>query len=653
MPNAEQRPPARLSLEQIRKQAKDLLRAYRAGDETARKLVAAAMPHPAARSFSLTDAQFVIARESGFDSWTHLKRHIEESWHSRLAPYQTFAADLAAIYGTDDPAALARIHEFLGRTPTVEQIRAQLVRRLGIAAGGSEGDGTLSLDDAKLFVARFCGLTTWADLESTVTRPPSRRRPIHGVSMTPPFYRIQWQDNSIEPRPPLSAEGWEHIFAVMRENRITGLRAGPLISNEILARVTELDFVTALDLSESGRVTDEGLRHVANMPRLEVLNLSGCDITDQGLAVLRHLPALREFYLWHHHGISDTGLAHLASCEQLERIDLLGSTTGDGVIRALAGKDRLRHFKSGNLLTDSGLALLRHLPFFRAWRGGATEMRLMSFDAQPSYLLLRGSISDAGLRSLAQLEGVFALNLDDSNLGISAAGVRVLAALPHLEWLGFDANDANMGAIAELPHLRMLMCQDTGASDDGFVALSRSRTLEYLWGRRCYGLTGRGFSAIARMPSLRGLSVSCKNVDDGALAHLPELPSLVEFMPMDVPDDGFRHVGRCERLEAVWCMYCRDTGDAATAHLAGLPRLKTYYAGQTHITDRSLEILSKMETLERIILSACPALTNAGIAKLASLPRLSELGLEYLAGISRDVLGSVPARVRVTFETWG
>src|SRR5215831_4729901 len=105
-------------------------------------------------------------------------------------------------------------------------------------------------------------------------------------------------------------------------------------------------------------------------------------------------------------------------------------------------------------------------------------------------------------------------------------------------WNGsFDADDETMGAIAELPRLRMLMCQDTGTSDDGFLALSRSRTLEYLWGRRCYGLTGRGFSAIARMPALRGLSVSCKNVDDGALARLPEFPSLVEVMPMDVPNN--------------------------------------------------------------------------------------------------------------------
>src|SRR5947208_1779486 len=93
MSNAEPRLPARLSLEQLRKKAKDLLRAYHAGEESARKLAAEAMPHSAVRPFSLADAQFVIARESGFDSWTQLKRHIEESWRSRIAPYERFAAD--------------------------------------------------------------------------------------------------------------------------------------------------------------------------------------------------------------------------------------------------------------------------------------------------------------------------------------------------------------------------------------------------------------------------------------------------------------------------------------------------------------------------------------------------------------------------------
>ena len=100
-----------------------------------------------------------------------------------------------------------------------------------------------------------------------------------------------------------------------------------------------------------------------------------------------------------------------------------------------------------------------------------------------------------------------------------------------------------------------------------------------------------------------------------ALATLPRFPALTDLMPMDVLDDGFRHVGRCENLEGLWCMYCRDTTDAATEHIAGLTKLKTYYAGQTKITDRSLEILSRMPSLESLEFWNCGGITNAGVAR--------------------------------------
>ena len=108
-----------------------------------------------------------------------------------------------------------------------------------------------------------------------------------------------------------------------------------------------------------------------------------------------------------------------------------------------------------------------------------------------------------------------------------------------------------MADIAALPRLRFLMCQDTSSGDEGFVALSSSRSIEHIWGRRCYNLQRRGFMALADMPALRYLSVSCKNVDDTGLSALPRFPALAELMPMDVPDEGYRHIGQCSRLESL------------------------------------------------------------------------------------------------------
>ena len=75
----------RIDLEQSRKQAKDLLKAFRAGDASVLDKVRwnhprfRGMPDGAIRegSFRLADAQLVVARLHGFESWPRLLRHIE------------------------------------------------------------------------------------------------------------------------------------------------------------------------------------------------------------------------------------------------------------------------------------------------------------------------------------------------------------------------------------------------------------------------------------------------------------------------------------------------------------------------------------------------------------------------------------------------
>src|ERR1051325_5931561 len=66
--------PARPSLEQLRKRAKELLRDVRDAEPSA--LARFRVHLSASGGATLADAQFVIAREHGFASWTKLKRHV-------------------------------------------------------------------------------------------------------------------------------------------------------------------------------------------------------------------------------------------------------------------------------------------------------------------------------------------------------------------------------------------------------------------------------------------------------------------------------------------------------------------------------------------------------------------------------------------------
>jgi hypothetical protein len=146
------------------------------------------------------------------------------------------------------------------------------------------------------------------------------------------------------------------------------------------------------------------------------------------------------------------------------------------------------------------------------------------------------------------------------------------------------------------------------------------------------------------------MALSCRNVDDQALSCLQHFPSLRELMAMDIADSGFRHVGRCRQLEALWCMYCRDTGDVATEHVTGLANLKAYYAGRAQITDRSLELLGRMASVERLEFWECTALTEAGLADLSGLPRLRELTIGGIPAIGKDAARLFPKNVRVAIS---
>jgi len=369
--------------------------------------------------------------------------------------------------------------------------------------------------------------------------------------------------------------------------------------------------------------------------------------------VLGHLPELRVFKMFWQGNITDEGVASLRSCDQLEEVDLLGCNTGDGAIAALSGKPQLRRFKTGRNVSDDGLALLQQFPAFKTPPAEEPEYGLMSFSAEPTNLLIDGPFTAAGLKNLHGLDGLVGLSFFWHSSRLRGDDLQSLDGLSNLVYLGCQGelcNDDAMRHIARLPRLRMLMGQGTVATDEGFRSLSQSQTIEYFWGRECPNLNDSGFVALSRMPALKGVAVSCKFVGDAALASLRNFPSLRELMPMDVGDEGFRHVGRSEQLESLILMYCRDTTDVATSHLVGMPHLRKYHAGYTQITDTSLELLSRINSLEEISFEGCKLITDSGLPFLTTLPRLRALSIGGCPKVTRSGVKGFGTAVRVNYD---
>src|SRR5262249_40272636 len=88
--------PDKPSIAQLRKQAKELLKAYRAGKQAAVAEFERFERCPDPANFALTDAQRMLARAYGFSSWSALRDHVEGvNFPTLLAAAE--AGDAAAV----------------------------------------------------------------------------------------------------------------------------------------------------------------------------------------------------------------------------------------------------------------------------------------------------------------------------------------------------------------------------------------------------------------------------------------------------------------------------------------------------------------------------------------------------------------------------
>jgi len=241
-----------LNLDQQKKQARELLRAIRAGSEdavsrlrrqhsrwtetdeaTVRQLVA------------LHDAQLVLAREQGFASWPKLKAYAEPSPRSRHT--RLFVADMAwiaeRVHGllqtrqSAGPAALEQIREWHPRfaDSTDEEIR----------------QAPFTAEDARLVYAREHGFESWDDLASRANLLASRPETV----ATEPFMAAFGQLKSG------NVAGFE-----------TSLRANPRLANE---RGTNGNTLLNLAVSIAGKPDWKG-----GASMIEALLAAGSDVNE-------------------------------------------------------------------------------------------------------------------------------------------------------------------------------------------------------------------------------------------------------------------------------------------------------------------------------------------------------------------------------------
>lgn len=161
-------------LSEVKKSAKALLRALRAGEASAFARITAHHPRhhaiPPKGPFHLHQALLVIARESGFASWPRLKEWYDKR-DGQLARLEVFQTDPA--YFRDRAAGLGSMLE-TGDNRARDQVRTHHPRYRSVDDDDAAWN-EIGPDDLALVVAAQHGFSGWADLEAHLDDLASER----------------------------------------------------------------------------------------------------------------------------------------------------------------------------------------------------------------------------------------------------------------------------------------------------------------------------------------------------------------------------------------------------------------------------------------------------------------------------------------------
>jgi Leucine-rich repeat (LRR) protein len=141
---------------------------------------------------------------------------------------------------------------------------------------------------------------------------------------------------------------------------------GPKVKDAGLKLLAGLKQLKLLNLQNT-QVTDGGLKHLAGLKQLRSLLLFNAKVTDAGLKELAGLKQLRSLD-FSKTKVTDAGLKHLAGLKQLQTLELRHTKVTDAGLKHLAGLKQLLGLGLGSTqVTDAGL---KHL-------GGLKQLQLL------------------------------------------------------------------------------------------------------------------------------------------------------------------------------------------------------------------------------------------------------------------------------------
>jgi len=207
--------------------------------------------------------------------------------------------------------------------------------------------------------------------------------------------------------------------------------SGSQITNQGLRCLRKRPFSVGSILLDNTTIGDEGLLWLRDNKNLVKLSLCGTKVTDQGMRHLQKMPSLRILSL-SDTAVGDKGVQCLRNNKNITSLFLSGTKITDAGMAALGdGADLCRLNVSGTNIGDQGIAgFCKH----------SVKCSTLTLDST--------QITDASLETLSQANNVNWLSV--AHTKITDAGMKSLASCKQLSYLNIRGTQVTKQGIAQL-----------------------------------------------------------------------------------------------------------------------------------------------------------------------------------------------------------
>ncbi|HEY0981838.1 hypothetical protein [Schlesneria sp.] len=340
----------------------------------------------------------------------------------------------------------------------------------------------------------------------------------------------------------------------------------------------------------------------------EIIIQDGSNLTAADVALFGKLSDLEKLQIFNCRALNEEMASTLGSLKGLKSLALTNSAINDSAVEMIV--------KSFPELTELDLSSNTNMS------NGVVKI-LSTLDKLQRLTLVQNKVNDIGAQRLAKLQELRSLdlrgNMEAGNMALDVVGD--LPKLTSFKHRSTAVDDTGLESLSRNQSIESLLLQDFVITDQSGPHLAKLSKLSQLEIFRCQGFGTEGVLALKGMGLTRFTLRDLPNVDNRAMEVFDDLPKLKRLYLHELPsvgDEGLKHLAALSSLELLDIWTVPQMTDATVEVIASLPNLKELSIRATGVTDKAIDSLLKIASLQSLTFKENGSVTAEGLKKLSS-----------------------------------